>query len=84
MNEDCPHCVFEKTEANCRGCFEGSHYKPKPVTNADRIVSKSPEELATYYFTEFFRKVPYCHENCPEHNDCQMCLLNWLREEVTE
>ena len=32
MSEDCPHCVFEKTEANCRGCFEGSHYKPKPIT----------------------------------------------------
>lgn len=36
MSEDCPHCVFEKTEANCRGCFEGSHYRPKPVTNAEK------------------------------------------------
>lgn len=46
MSEDCPHCVFEKTEANCRGCFEGSHYKPKPITNADRIRAMTDEELA--------------------------------------
>lgn len=46
MSEDCPHCVFEKTEANCRGCFEGSHYKPKPQTNADRIRSMTDEALA--------------------------------------
>lgn len=48
MSEDCPHCVFEKTESNCRGCFEGSHYKPKPVTNADRIRSMTDEELAMW------------------------------------
>ena len=48
MSEDCPHCVFEKTEANCRGCFEGSHYKPKQITNADRIRSLSDKELAKW------------------------------------
>ena len=48
MSEDCPHCVFEKTEANCRGCFEGSHYKPKPITNADRIRAMPDEELAAF------------------------------------
>lgn len=53
-------------------------------TKADLIRAMSDEELATYYFTEFFRKVPYCHENCPAHDDCQMCLLDWLREEVKE
>ena len=46
MNEDCPHCVFEITEANCRGCFEGSHYKPKSITNAERIRAMTDEELA--------------------------------------
>ena len=48
MSEDCPHCVFEKTETNCRGCFEGSHYKPKPITNADRIRAMTDEELAEF------------------------------------
>ena len=30
MSEDCPHCLYEKTHANCPGCWEGSHYRPKP------------------------------------------------------
>lgn len=54
----------------------------KPQTNSDRIRSMSDEELAAYYFTEFFRKVPYCHENCPAHDDCQLCLLEWLKQET--
>jgi hypothetical protein len=55
MSEDCPHCVFEKTEANCRGCFEGSHYKPKPITNADRIRAMTDEELADELLELFAR-----------------------------
>ena len=50
MNEDCPHCVFEITEANCRGCFEGSHYKPKQITNADSIRSLSDTQLALFLY----------------------------------
>lgn len=64
--------------------FDPPFYAPTSktiVTNYDRLVSKSPEDLAAYYFTEFFKKVPYCHENCPAHDDCQMCLLEWLKEE---
>ncbi len=30
MSEDCPHCLYDKTHENCPGCWEGSHYKPKP------------------------------------------------------
>ena len=52
----------------------------KPQTNADRIRSMSDDELADYYFSEFFGLVPYCHEECPEHDDCQKCLLKWLKE----
>lgn len=69
MSEDCPHCVFEKTEANCRGCFEGSHYKPKPITNADRIRAMTDEELAY-----FMANIEPCRESA---------WLDWLRREAT-
>ena len=82
MSEDCPHCVFEKTETNCRGCFEGSHYKPKPITNADRIRAMTDEELAELIGTD--QRNGGCPNggarNCQE--SCVKCWLDWLREEV--
>lgn len=80
--------ITQKTEANCRGCFEGSHYRPKPITNYDRIVSKTPEELAEFlqknrggcralttesYVCDFYT------ENLD--TDCKACWLDWLRKE---
>ena len=92
MSEDCPHCIFEKTEANCRGCFEGSHYRPKPITNYDRIISKTPEELATWiddYAAYAWCPVeapidPETHECLVHDGDCRLCILDWLRKEATE
>ena len=75
MSEDCPHCVFEKTEANCRGCFEGSHYKPKPITNADRIRAMSDEELA-----EWLCDIAGW---LPMYEGKMHPILDWLKEEVT-
>lgn len=78
MSEDCPHCVFEKTEANCRGCFEGSHYKPKPITNADRIRAMTDEELAEYLDG-------VCHDLWQMFvKDPKKMWLNWLRQEATD
>ena len=76
MNEDCPHCVFEETEANCRGCFDGSHYKPKPITNADRIRSLSDEELAEWIADDLIE---------PGYNTREQTVkmwLKWLKEEA--
>lgn len=84
MNEDCPLCVFEITKANCRGCFEGSHYKPKQITNADRIRAMSDEELAEFM----------CHNVSNGTVNCAFCAvaefcrmghngwLDWLKEEA--
>lgn len=82
MSEDCPHCVFEKTEANCPGCFEGSHYRPKPQTNADRLRAMSDEELAEFLTTE-----DMCELICapaPPHCDgqCKKKMLDWLKKEA--
>lgn len=78
MSEDCPHCVFEKTEANCRGCFEGSHYKPKPITNADRIRAMTDEDLAMLLQPGCPDRV--CRDSPP--HDCYNCWLDWLKQEV--
>lgn len=87
MSEDCPHCVFEKTEANCRGCFEGSHYKPKPITNADRIRAMTDEELADFLWSIGSNPVTgnyYLNGKllffCGNGNG----WLDWLRQEVED
>ena len=76
MIEDCPHCVFEKNEANCRGCFEGSHYRPKPQTNADRIRSMTDEELAEFISDKA--------RNFGEEYEGYMSALDWLKEEASD
>ena len=84
MSEDCPHCVFEKTEANCRGCFEGSHYRPKPITNADRIRSMSDEELAEW----LDKLITHCNDgpcfNCFMQKACLTSMLDWLKQEAND
>ena len=81
MSEDCPHCVFEKTESNCRGCFEGSHYKPKPITNAMKIRAMSDEELAEFMWAGCDN---ITQEACKRHAGCVDCWLDWLREAKDE
>lgn len=64
--------------------ISGKFYKKRIITNADRIRSMTDEELANWYFDKFFPCVPYCsmlQDGCPEHDDCKICLLEWLRQE---
>lgn len=68
----------------CEEVFDCEDYDPivKPQINADHIRSMSDEELANWYFNEFFPKAPYCtKEECFPEDDCVECLLNWLRQE---
>ena len=79
MSEDCKHCIFNETEENCPGCWEGSHFKSKPpqkriVTKADRIRAMSDEELADElldYFAAFY-SVEWSREE----------LVKWLKQEA--
>ena len=59
-------------------------YPDAKPTNSDRIRAMTDEELADWYFDKFFPCVPYCsilQDGCPEHDDCKICLLGWLKEE---
>ena len=70
--------------ATIKGCYLYSEQKTK--TNADRIRAMTDEELADRYFDKFFPYVPYCSilDECPEHDDCKTCLLDWLRQEAND
>lgn len=58
-------------------------YPNTKPTNAEYIRSMTDEELADWYFDKFFPYVPYCSilDECPEHDDCKICLLGWLKQE---
>lgn len=65
-------------------CIFNPDFKPT-MTNADRIRSMRDEELANWYFSEFFPNAPYCNKlECYRDSPCEQCLLDWLRTEVTE
>lgn len=75
----------------CEGCHNNDGWEPKPHSNADRIRSKSDEELA-----EFFGTLPCCppgedlEEPCFPLDSCEgtdfmvKCWLKWLRQEVED
>ena len=49
----------------------------KPVTNYDRIIRKTPEELAKHLACQW--------KECKNMDvDCDKCLLDWLKEEANE
>lgn len=81
MSEDCPRCIHnDECHDKCRGCFEGSNYKPKPLTNADRIRAMTDEELA-----EWIDYSQGCFESqgkrCPKYGTCRDCWFDWLKQE---
>lgn len=74
------YCV----DAPC-SCYE-------PQTNYDRIISKTPEELAEWLAKQEYRKptfdgwLPLCNhvmgaKICHEYG-CKECWLNWLKSPV--
>lgn len=88
---ECKTCKHERDicslVSHCQGVCD--RWEPKPVTNYDRLVSKSPEELA-----EWVSKLAdccsndYCGRSCPLHALCwsksNETALDWLRQEAEE
>ena len=67
------------------------NHEERPMTNADRIRAMSDEELAEFFKSPLFFNKPWCclHEKPCRHLDrkeflCAECLLEWLKQEVTE
>ena len=56
----------------------------KPITNYDRIINKTPEELADFLYATWKQQDAFSKNVCEKCQDtsCQpKCWLNWLREE---
>ena len=67
----------------------GEVLKPKPITNYDRIVSKSPWELAEWLAEVLFHcSNTLCDQRCAMYECC--CdqpsgnIEDWLKQEVSE
>lgn len=52
-----------------------------PRTNYDRITSKTPEELAEWLADTDACPCDVSTQYCLQH-DCNLCWLEWLRQEV--
>ena len=64
---------------------EGNGIKIPRKTNGDRIRAMTNEELAEWYFKDFFQNVPYCNKpECFNDSPCEQCLLDWLRQDAED
>ena len=81
---DCP--AFDKCTAQYRGsrcaALRYSYGLDDPKTNYDRIISKSPEELAEWINNNSCLCAPG-KEPC-EDGECEECWLDWLKQEAKE
>ena len=78
-NEQMGNYLTKLVQAQTNICVAEKH-----ISNSDRIRSMTDEELADWYFDKFFPCAPYCsmlQDGCPEHDDCKICLLEWLKLE---
>lgn len=68
------HMEKREDASRCR------YFIPKPITNYDSVIRKTPEALAEF-LAEYrcVHKAPHCIEA-----NCAQCWLDWLKEEVKE
>jgi len=96
MARECENCVYNSDlkAVECGSCmvtyYDGlqrglpSNFKPKPMTNADRIRSMTDEELAVWLEWEY-GKAKWCDpdrigtEDCSDI-DCTGCIAYWLKQ----
>ena len=78
-------CNLSGQECKDYSMFEPK-VKPKPITNYDLLIRKTPEELA-----EFIANAVDCcnckhpRNGCSENDEtCAACWLDWLKEEASE
>ena len=61
---------------------EPSNWKPKPMTNADRIRAMTDEELAKFIPDWSYTNACKCDEqpyvDC--NNECEKCVAEWLKQ----
>ena len=86
----CETCRHTLGGGYCFGCNRstGFHkWEPKPMTNYDRLISKTPEELADFLVSTM--TCTACRDmhggQCPKpfvHVKCRDMILGWLKSPV--
>lgn len=59
--------------------------EPKPITNYDLLIRKTPEELAEWIGNVTAGGYGMCapgHYDCTGKDSCAPCWLDWLKQEV--
>lgn len=88
---ECKTCKHERDicslVSHCQGVCD--RWEPKPVTNYDRLVSKSPEELAEWLAEVLFHcSNTICDKKCPMYKCCcdqpSNNIEDWLKQEAEE
>lgn len=93
MSRSCKECVHHNPDFIDKVCLhcswpefagEPSNFKPKPMTNADRIRAMNDEELADLLAgcdCFYCRIHDFCYaDGC--RRDCDQAWLDWLRQEA--
>lgn len=90
--KDCNNCKYEdcwEYAEPCSSCTDMTNWKPQ--TNYDRIISKTPEELADYLSKNYGGCRALTTESyvCDYYDnnlntDCHKCWLDWLKQDATE
>ena len=79
-----PYYQPQRSRLKCK------EYRTEPITNYNRIVSKSPEELAEFLIQDgrcppermYPDSCPNCDRITPK--SCYDCWLDWLKQEATD
>jgi len=80
----CPSCGWRYEEP--QKITYSVYQERKSQTNYDLIISKTPEELAEYIDLHTAEAM-WCEsppKDCPPHEECVKCILEWLRSPVKE
>ena len=78
----CKSCEKEKCFFRSSLNVECPQYKPKPMTNADRIRAMSDEELKDSVLATHLGYAPWCDYHCENKGDdgCDRCIEKWLKQ----
>lgn len=80
----CPSCGWRHEEQ--QQITRSVYQERKPQTWGDKIRSMPDEEMAEYIDLHTAEAM-WCKsppEDCPPHEECVRCILDWLKEEVSE
>lgn len=81
MGARIPYCKIhsENVLESCDNCRQ--YHSKFEETKADVFRSMSDEEMAEY-INLHTAEAMWCNsppENCPPHEDCELCILEWLK-----